>query len=422
MSLLIKLGLKSIGRNRLRSILTITAVVICAGGTIIYGVAFAGIMNMFFDSVLNQVGHVRLVHKQLAKDERLGKGVYFVPQADAMLQQVRNKLPDVRAVVPRIDLGAFFTHTVNGQDKQAPARGLGIMPQAETEVMRLHEKLNQLDGSRMINAEGCIRPRHPGCEILLGRELAERLQAKVGSDVVLLGQTVDDSPSAVRLKVVGIFSLGNAIQDRMFFVSLPTAQYFLDIPGQVSMLLVFTDALWRANRIATQLRGQQFPPEVIVQTWTQTPFIAAVLPVMQVMLFVLGGIVILIGGIGLLNTMMMAVIERRHEIGLMMAMGLTPRKVAGVFLIEGVIFGVIGAVIGTIIALIGSIPLVVKGLSFGDSVSKVPFPISTSFKGAITTEVILLGLIVGILVTVVGSFWPAIQASRMDPIQALRKS
>ena len=82
MKLLLKLGLRNIGRNHLRSFLTMTAVALCSGGLILYSTVFAGMMDAVFDIMLKQSGHVRILHKDLAQKRRLGAGIYFVDHAN----------------------------------------------------------------------------------------------------------------------------------------------------------------------------------------------------------------------------------------------------------------------------------------------------------------------------------------------------
>ena len=407
MYLLLKMGIKNIGRNRLRSVLTISAVVLCSGALTVYGIFFAGIMEVFLQEMTHQTGHVRVMHTKLVKDERLAAGRYFVPNVTKLMEQFK-KIPNIRGIVPRIQMGGFLDHN----NRQAPAQGLGIDPLAEREGWKIHQKIAQ---GRMIEAKGR--------EILLGKELAERLQAKHGQDITLVGQTVDGSFSAQRLKIVGIMDLGNAVSNKMFIVSLATAQYFLDIQDQATSILLFGSNFWRDRPIATMLRKEKLPAEITVQSWRETPIGAQMLPISQVMIFILGGLIAFIGGIGLLNTLMMSVLERRAEIGLMMALGMTHRRVASIFLIEGLVFGLIGATLGVILSLIGSIPLVTRGISFGsDALSKLPMAMPETLKGSITPESILLGLAVGICATLFGSLWPAYQASKMEPVEALRKT
>lgn len=296
--------------------------------------------------------------------------------------------------------------------KQAPAQGTGIIPAAESQGIQLHKK---------IGAGKMLAPN--GKQILLGKDLAERLEAKVGEKITLMGKKAEEGGiSMMTLQIVGIFSLGNGAQDKMFYVNLPTAQYFLDIPDQATYLLLFGQGIWSSTAIAAAVKKRKLPPQVTVQRWQDTTFGATMLPLAQVMLFILGGLIVFIGGIGLLNTLMMSVLERKNEIGIMMALGLSPRHIGGIFLFEGVLFGVIGAVLGVLLAVIASIPLITKGLSFGSAASQLPIPIEESFKGALTPTGIIVGLLVGILSTVVGALWPSYKASQTDPIEALRKS
>lgn len=406
MHLLIRLGLKNIGRNRLRSALTILAVMLCSGGLTFYGIFFAGVMDMFLKAFTEQIGHVRLIHTELAKKKRLGQGQYFVKDLNKLVTLAK-KQPGVQAVVPRIDLGAFIDH----KGKQAPGRGIGVDPEAERKVMRLHEKLVK---GRM------FKPKKK--EILLGVELAKRLKAKIGSSIVLMGKTVDDSMSALRMKVVGLLNLGTPAQNKTFIISLPMAQYMLDIDGQATSVLVFAGKFWEADKVAAHFKKMKLPPKIYAQAWTESDLAAYLVPLANIMLFVLGGIIVFIGAIGLLNTMTMSVLERKSEVGIMMALGMSPERVAAVFLFEGAVFGAIGAIGGVGLALIGAIPIVTKGISFpADALSKFPMAIPTTLKGAYSTEVIIIGLLVGVLCTVFGSLWPAFKASRMEPVDSLRQ-
>jgi putative ABC transport system permease protein len=296
--------------------------------------------------------------------------------------------------------------------KQAPAQGTGIVPAAESQAIQLNKK---------IGAGKMLDPTAK--EILLGKDLAERLEAKVGEKITLMGKKAEEGGiSMITLKITGIFSLGNGAQDKMFYVNLPTAQYFLDVPDQATYLLLFGKGIWSSTAIAAALKQRKLSTQATIQRWQDTPFGATMLPMAQVMLFVLGGLIVFIGGIGLLNTLMMSVLERKNEIGIMMALGLAPRRIGGIFLFEGVLFGFIGAIVGVSLAVIASIPLITKGLSFGAAASKLPIPIEESFKGVLTPTGIMVGLLVGILSTVVGALWPSYKASQTDPIEALRKS
>lgn len=442
MGFYIKLGLRNIGRSRLRSALTILAVILCSTGIILYGTLMNGVMKTFLEGIISQTGHVRLIHPKLAKNERLGRGYYFVNNLDKLTTQLK-KTKGVQYVAPRIDVGAFMDHefkpkqeqdalaskrcsykkkhlTLDKTDKiskkgtitkQAPGIGLGILPSAENATQQ-HDKKIAL--GRHV--------KEKGKEIVLGMEIAKRLRACLGSKITLMSQTVFGSPSGITLKVVGIINFGNALQNKMFLISLNTAQYLSELPNQASAVLVYGRNMWDSEPILHALKQQKWPTPLSFRKWQSDPLAKQSLPVMSVIMYVLSGFVIFIGGIGLLNAMMMSIMERQKEVGIMMALGLPPRAIAQIFLIEGVVYGLIGGVLGALIGSLASIPMVTKGITFGvEATAKMPLPIASTIKGTLTIEGVLIGLFVGIFATVFGSLWPAYKASQLDPVEVLRK-
>ena len=162
------MGIKNLSRKKSRSLLTLSAVVLCSMGIMVFSVFMEGMIGMMMDGLVNQIGHHRIVHKKIIEASRLNRGKYFVGDSKAVLRTLR-KIPGVRAVSPRIEVGAF----IDNNGKQAPSAGLGIDPVVEASVMKLDKKL--LKGGRMIHGKGK--------EIVLGWRLAQRLKAKVGSSL-----------------------------------------------------------------------------------------------------------------------------------------------------------------------------------------------------------------------------------------------
>lgn len=441
MGMIIRLGIKSIGRNPLRTLFTLMAVVLCSGGIVFFSIFMGGSMDMFMNGLTSSYGHVRLVNKELIKNERLGSGYHFVGGVKALRKKLK-AIPGVLRVDPRIDVGAYIDHTFLAKEeqkaiaagqcvhkealpksafekskkglqaiKQSPSSGMGVDPAVVTGPNQVGKKIVK---GRMLKAKGK--------EIVIGQQLAKRLHACIGSKLTLIGKTVDDSMSALSLKVVGIYSMGGSVLDKGFYISFGKAQYYKDLPDQASRLMVFGRNFAVADALAKEVKAADLPKQVVAQSWTEAPLAKYSLPIMNVMLYFIGIVVILLGGIGLFNTMMMTVMERRQEIGIMMALGLPPWRIASVFMGEGLVFGVFGSIVGVSLSLLLSIPIVVKGISLGaEATEKMPFPMSATIKGVITMEGIIMGLVVGIMVTVVGTLLPAYRASQMQPVEVLRE-
>ena len=437
MSFLIRLGFKNIGRNKLRSALTLVAVALCSGGILMFSVLFSGITNMFLEGLTTQNGHVRIIDAELAKNERLKAGYHFVQNVDHVLKTLKG-VKGVQYVLPRIETGGYMEHSFTRAEekkaiaakrcvhktlaeptdpkskkisKQTPGGGVGMNPDAEKSVTDLHKRVVR---GRMMKATGK--------EIVLGRLLAERLHACTGSKITMIGKTVDDSMSAVTLTVVGIVNMGGSMLDKRFYINLKTAQHFLDLPNQVGSILVYGKDLWESTTLRRRINQVDLKSKVHVAEWQKSPLAAMALPMLKVFIFILGGIIMFVGGVGLFNTMMMSVLERQDEVGIMMALGLHPGQVRNAFLLEGFVYGVVGAVSGVLLAMVASIPLLTTGISFGtDATSKIPFPMETTIKGSLSLDGILIGLAVGVLMTIIGSIIPAVRASHLEPVEILRK-
>jgi putative ABC transport system permease protein len=405
MMLLFKMGLKNIGRKMSRSVLTVAAVSVCSMGILLFMIVMDGSVDMMMSGIIGQFGHARLVHEKVLKKRRLYQNSHFVGHAKQLIKDIK-KLPGVKAVAPRIQMGAYIDH----KGIQAPAGGLGIDPHAEAIAMKLDKKIKK---GRML--------RTKGREVVLGWRLARRLKAKPGERIVMVGQTVNDSISALRVKVVGIAFTGIAQVDKMFYVSIPSAQYYLDIPNQLSTLLIFANNIQAGDELLTRLKQFQQPKGVALQGWRESSFFAKMLPMVDLYIIFLGGLIVFIAGVGLMNTMTMSVLERRGEVGIMMALGFRPFEVAFVFLVEGILLGILGAIIGVIIASLLAIPLVTTGLTIqSDALANFPYPMEQTLKGSYTVGSVIAGFLVGVLSTLAGTLIPAIQAARMAPVDALR--
>ncbi|MCP5048379.1 MAG: ABC transporter permease, partial [bacterium] len=137
-------------------------------------------------------------------------------------------------------------------------------------------------------------------------------------------------------------------------------------------------------------------------------------------------IMLLIASLGIINTMLMAVMERTREIGMMTAMGMKKSEIMGLFIFEGGFIGIIGALLGCILGGLGAWYLEVYGWSlaaFGKSMQKMSssmYPVKDVFYADLTIDVLLMTFGFGIMISVLASFYPARKAAKMDPVDALR--
>jgi putative ABC transport system permease protein len=268
-------------------------------------------------------------------------------------------------------------------------------------------------------------------QVVAGRFLSEA-DVKKQAQVCMIGQTVKqklfpDVPDPIGqtlrvdrlwLKVVGVLgpkgrSPIGADQDDQLFVPLTTLQHRLVGNDQITVILTvprderMTGTVKEevAQVLREQHRVKPGSEDFDVSSVSEMAEIAVVLTsVMRLLIAVIASISLLVGGIGIMNIMLVSVTERTREIGIRMAVGARPGDVLVQFLIEAVVLALIGGVIGTLVGI---------GLAAGLAhVARWPL--------VIAPWVVLIAFAVCAAVGVFFGYYPALKASRLDPIEALR--
>ncbi|MGA9190498.1 MAG: ABC transporter permease, partial [Anaerolineales bacterium] len=251
-------------------------------------------------------------------------------------------------------------------------------------------------GMRRFNVvEGrAVAARH---EVMLGRVLADATHYDVG-------ETMDIGGS--RFRVVGIHEVGSGWEEAAAVVSLRDAQILAGRPRKVTMYGVKLEDPSQASEIVREL-NQRFPE---IHAALSGEF-AEQMPDMQAadaMLFGISFLAILVGGVGVLNTMLMAVLERTREIGVLRTLGWSRIRVVTMIMRESLLLGALGAIVGVIVA-------------FGITALLQLVPMLSGFilarwDGVVFARAALVALALGLI----GGFYPALRASGLQPVEALR--
>jgi ABC-type lipoprotein release transport system permease subunit len=223
------------------------------------------------------------------------------------------------------------------------------------------------------------------------------------------------------MTIVGIYDLGlAAVEKDRIFISLGEAQRLFNLESQVTEVVVSLDQLGKEPGVVKTLNEQM--PGYEIETWeTVFPELKYGIELDQVILRVFSIAMLGIASIGILNLLMMAVFERTREIGVLGALGMKPRQITVLFLLEGILIGLSGAVLGAILGTIVGGALNYYGFDFSAYADMADFTAFFSdrfYPPLVPLKIIDHGLTV-LTVSALASIYPAFQASRQEPAEAL---
>jgi lipoprotein-releasing system permease protein len=308
-------------------------------------------------------------------------------------QKVRDTtlaIPGVLVVAPVIEGSAFI---VRG-DASTGVGMLGIEPESYLRLIALKEKV--VAGRADLS----------GADVVIGSDLAKDLGLTLGDKLSLQAAA---GPSVV-LFVSGIFDFGNQGQNKgSVYVALRTAQSLLALPGGVTGLWVKVAAPFEAEATAQQIAAQ---PGIQVESWIETnaEFFKA-LSGQTMSFFMIRLFVGLTAALGIASVLVVAVVQKSKEIGILRATGTTRAQILGVFLLQGAILGLLGSVLGSLMG--WGFLIAWRGFAVNDE--GVPF--FTLEAGPVLYLVVALG---ATLVGVMSALFPAQRAARLDPAVAIR--
>ncbi len=359
-----------------------------------------GLQQELRDRVLGANPHIYVWNQK-------GLGGDYHPE----LQKLR-QLPHVIGAAPEI-LGQGL---ISAGGKTAPMQIKGIEPPLEQEVTDIKSGIRSgsLDALQPRNADD-----RDG--ILLGKDLAATLGVAVGDSVMLVTTQETLSPMGPiprprRLRVAGVFSLGLYELDSTYgVVSLDVAKRLFG-KTQADLIQLRVDDIDAAPRIARSLR-ETLGPEYITQDVAEMnkPLFSA-LWLEKVAISLAIGLIVVVAALNIVASLILLVMEKHRDIAILKTMGAGPRSVTAIFMMEGVIIGLLGTAVG---ALVGcAIATVV------DRYELIRVPEDVYMVSHLPLTVLpsdlLLVVAMALLVCFVATIYPSRQAARLDPAQALR--
>jgi putative ABC transport system permease protein len=397
---------RNVWRNKSRSFVIILSVAIGLFAGIAVLSLYKGMIRSRIRTVIDsEVAHIQVHDPAFKKDDH---PAYVLPGADTLLQKLQS-FPQVKMAVPRsLSKGMLVTTTGS-----AGVQIIGVVPSLEYSASRLNKKINSGTGF------------HPGKknEILIGKKLADKLKLKTGTKLVLTFTDTADNIVSSAFRVAGIYQSGNAPLDEVnVYVTMTTLNDLL-LSGhhfhQIALLLNRDEDL---EMVVHQLR-KTFP-FLLVESWKDiSPETQLMVKTVDEYSFIIIIIILVALAFGILNTMLMSVLERTKEIGMMVALGTTRARIFLLILAETVFLTAAGTPIGITAAYFVTTHFQKTGLDLSGMGKDMmaSFGFDTTIYPVFPWEKLLTILIMVIGTAILSCLLPAWKALRLQPVEALRK-
>ncbi len=237
-------------------------------------------------------------------------------------------------------------------------------------------------------------------EIIIGKTAAQNLNKTVGDTIKIFNKD---------FKITGIFETGNFITDAGAYVSLEKLQNITDNDGKITVINVKINDNANVTEVSDSIENDYKDELSATSAADQMGRINQGLSFIDTATWAISLLAIIIGGVGVINTMIMSVYERTREIGVLKAVGWRSRRILGMILGESIVLTLIAAIVGIIVGVVGVEVL----LSLTPSAEGVIEP-------AYSIELFLRAFAIAFIVGIIGGIYPAYRASRLAPTEALR--
>ena len=401
-----RVAIRFLREGRMQTVLIVIGVAAGVAVVAYISALITGLQSNTIEKTLGAQAHVTVsaLDDEVAAAREPNAGTTTLVQTQPRAQRPRS-VANWRLMVPVLEAMpsvAAVSPTVSGA-------GLAVRGEASKSIALVGVELERYDRivhlrSKIVAGEARLGPG----EGIIGRELADDLGVRVGDRVDRVGLitgTVTES-----LRVTALVDLGvRELNRRTVIVPLRTAQSLVGLPGGATSLdLVLTD-VWAAQALAADF-SQRFPYKV--ESWQETNAqLVAALHAQSISTGLIRGVVMVVVALGIASVLVVSVVQKQREIGILRAMGATRGQVMRIFLLQGLIVGALGSVLGVLlaVALIWAFSTLVRG---ADGLPLFAITLSAGLALGIAGVATLCGILAAVA--------PARRAANLDPALAIR--
>lgn len=405
---LLQIAWRNLWRNKRRSLIVAFSI----GFGILAMILSIGFMNGFNNQMVENtintsLGHIAIHQNGWQKNPKLEKNFHI----DQKMISAVKQLPNIAAYAPRVKVQGIVRSS-------AAARGVminGIDPLLESKVSRLQDYTSKEKGSAYfaIGDEEAV---------LISQTLATKLDLRIGEKLVVMVQDKNMEIVGVGLTIKGIYQTPIDTFDKfMIFVPIGYLQKITGIGNNVTELNILLNDKKTVDLAQTFLKGKITNSSLEILSWKDmAPNLVSAIKLFDSMVYIFFAIVFITVIFSVANTMIMAIMERFHELGVMKSIGTKPSWIFWLIIFEAVNLGFVGLFIGTFSGL-GIVKFMSwYGIDFSVfSESMRVWGTGSIIYPSIRFKDLFVAMLIVLVTTVLAAIYPAIKATRIKPLEAL---
>jgi len=406
MTLYLRLAWRNVWRQRRRTLLIAVGMGVTMAMLVFYDGLIGGFEQAIYGNAIQLLGGNIQVHAA-GYSEKLGrKPLLPLADPDAVVQAAEAR-PEVVAASKRIVTGGLVTN----REGAFAVSIIGIETDKEARITPVAANLSK----------GRYLTPDDGDFIVIGQGLATAMNVDVGDRITMVGNAVHEQTRQRTMTIVGIYDVGvPTVEKAMIYLSLKEAQQLFGLEGQVTEVVISLKQIGQEPPVVEAIR--RAAPGYEVDTWENSfPDLKQTMDMKTGVMSYLGIFLLGIVAIGILNLLMMAVFERTREIGVIGALGLKPYQITFLFLLEGILIGLMGAAFGAILGTLLNGTLSAVGLDYTQFASLTEYTalISGRIYPQIAPLKVLQHAVTIAIISALAALYPALQASQREPAEAL---
>lgn len=486
---ILKLAWRNLWRNRRRTLITGTALVIGMGMCIMTYGYMDGLNNDILHALTRlDLGDVQITNPEYPAEHLLK---YTLPDPAAILNRVKD-FPGVLSASPRVYAYGLASHVT----KSLAVQLVGVDPSSEPSVTEMnretvagtyldpqptpwpegraltHEEkrqdaamtadaeksaLDEISGLSPMGSSSRPPSRHtirqgppvrsaaPSAgqwtqrilgqldpppasppPVFIGATLAKLLGVHAGDKMYILTQTLGGSSSEVQFRVIGIFRTGTELYDRgRVYMNIRDLQRFLHLGSGIHQIVLRVSSPDKAYLLAGQLKHLLPDKDVLVRSWdTIRPDIKGMLGLNDASSAIMIFIIFVVASLGVVNTMLMSVLERTREFGMLKAIGMSGSHIILMVLLETLFLSILSSLAGTALGLGLDLYMAVYGLNLSSLIGEISFGgmgVSPVVHAVVTARGLIMPVVVLVFLCFAAAFYPAARAARVRPVKAMRE-